>query len=104
MSPHLPLLAVALVLAFAPLAQAAHPDAAAAKQAIDAATLLETKAASLDDVWSASAAALSDAKKALADENYTSAVAEADRAATLARLSIAQATAENELWRNVVPH
>ena len=84
-------------------AQAADADAAAAKQAIAQAAQLQAHAVRLDDGWSTTQAALKQAHAAYGKHDYATALAKAQHAQKLARISIAQAESQKKLWRNEVP-
>lgn len=82
---------------------AASVSKADAAKAIAAAAASMKTAASYNDQWLETVADFKDAKAAEAKGDYATAQAKAERADTLAKLSINQAKAQKKLWQNEVP-
>ncbi|MGC9269423.1 hypothetical protein [Acidiphilium sp.] len=84
-------------------AQAATASKADAAKAISTAAATMKTAASYDNQWLETVADFKAAKAADAKGDYSTAVKKADRADTLAKLSINQSKAQKKLWQNEVP-
>jgi len=100
--PSLPLAAVLLIaVASSVLAASSEADFKAAYAAAEAAN---TRAGQLRDQWTATAAALADAKKAAIGGDFDKAVASSKEAEALARASILQAESEKQAWTALEIH
>lgn len=96
---------LALILASLPaVGQAENATKASAEQGIAKAKVALLHAAALNDQWTATVAAFKAAQAAAQKGDYVAATTQAKRARMLAGLSIAQATAQQKLWRNEVVH
>ena len=94
-------LATALMLA---AAGAATAGSVSAKRAISEAARLQARAMKLDDGWSTTQAVLKQARAAYAKQEFAAALAKAQHARKLARISILQAQSQKKRWRNEVVH
>jgi hypothetical protein len=85
----------------AALAASSEADFKSAYARADAA---EQEAGHLRNQWLAAEAALADARKAAAKQDFETAIAAAKEAEALAKASIFQTTSEKETWKNLEIH
>lgn len=103
------LLRSAAPLAAALLIATAHPVLAGGAEAdfnaaFAAAEAANQRAGQLRDQWTATAAALANAKKAASNGDFDRAIASSREAEALARASIAQAESERQAWQALEIH
>lgn len=97
------LLAALLLIAAASSVRAASSETDF-KAAYGAAEAANQQAGQLRDQWTATAAALSNAKKAAGSGDFDKAVAWSKEAEALARASISQAESEKQAWKALEIH
>ncbi|MCU4159472.1 hypothetical protein AiwAL_05055 [Acidiphilium sp. AL] len=98
-----PIVAILIALALPAAASAAGATKASAAREIALAKAKLRVAASMNDQWTPTVAALKQAETAERKGDFATAQAKAMRARKLAELSIAQAMQQKKLWVNEVP-